>query len=43
MKVQLRFHRSIAPSIKQRTWHTSQRLTDRSDGSVLMALHVSDD
>lgn len=42
-KVQLRFHRSIAPSIKERTWHTSQYLKDRSDGSVVMTLQVSDD
>ena len=43
MKVQLRFHRSIAASIKERTWHGSQQLKDRSDGSVVMTLQVSDD
>src|SRR5207342_1095649 len=43
IKVQLRFHRSIAPSIRERTWHASQHLKDRSDGSVVMALQVSDD
>ena len=43
MKVQLRFHRSIAPSIRERTWHASQHLKDRSDGSVVMTLQVSDD
>lgn len=42
-KVQLRFHRTIAASIKERTWHTSQHLKDSSDGSVVMTLQVSDD
>jgi predicted DNA-binding transcriptional regulator YafY len=42
-KVQLRFHPQIAASIKERTWHASQRFKDRSDGSVMMALEVSDD
>lgn len=43
MKVQLRFHRTIAASIRERTWHASQQLKDRSDGSVSMTLQVSDD
>jgi proteasome accessory factor B len=43
MKVQLRFHRTIASSIKERTWHASQQVKDRSDGSVVMTLQVSDD
>ncbi len=43
MKVQLRFHDTIAASIKERTWHASQQLKDRSDGSVVMTLQVSDD
>jgi predicted DNA-binding transcriptional regulator YafY len=42
-KVQLRFHPHIAASIKERTWHASQRFKDRSDGSVMMTLEVSDD
>ncbi len=42
-KVQLRFHPQIAASIKERTWHASQRFKDRSDGSVVMTLEVSDD
>lgn len=42
-KVQLRFHAQIAPSIKERTWHASQQLKDRADGSVVMTLEVSDD
>ena len=43
IKVELRFHARIAVSVKERTWHTSQRFKDRSDGSVTMALEVSDD
>ena len=43
MKVQLRFHPQIAASIKERTWHASQQFKDRSDGSVVMTLEVSDD
>jgi len=43
MRVQLRFHRAIAASIRERTWHPSQQLKDRSDGSVVMTLQVSDD
>jgi predicted DNA-binding transcriptional regulator YafY len=43
MKVQLRFHPQIAATIKERTWHASQRFKDRTDGSVMMTLEVSDD
>ena len=42
-KVQLRFHAQIAASVKERTWHASQRFKDRTDGSVMMTLEVSDD
>jgi predicted DNA-binding transcriptional regulator YafY len=42
-RVQVRFHSSLAPFIKERSWHTSQRLKDRADGSVVMTLDVSDD
>jgi predicted DNA-binding transcriptional regulator YafY len=42
-KVELRFHPQIAASIKERTWHASQRFKDRADGSVMMTLDVSDD
>jgi predicted DNA-binding transcriptional regulator YafY len=43
MKVQLRFHRAITPVIKERSWHPSQQIKDRSDGSVVMTLDVCDD
>ena len=42
-KVRLQFAPAVAPFIKERTWHESQRLRDRADGSVVMTLEVSDD
>ena len=42
-KVQLQFHPQIAAYIKERSWHSSQRLKDRADGSVTMTMEVSDD
>jgi len=42
-KVQLLFHPRIAPIIAERTWHGSQQLRQRSDGSLAMTLQVSDD
>lgn len=42
-KVQLRFDRSVADRVKERSWHRSQQFRDKSDGSVVMTLRVSDD
>jgi proteasome accessory factor B len=42
-RVQLRFHPRIAPLVKERTWHGSQQFKDRADGSIVMALEVTDD
>jgi len=42
-KVRLQFGPQAAPFIKERTWHESQQLKDRADGSVVMTLEVSDD
>jgi proteasome accessory factor B len=42
-KVQLRFAAAIAARMKERTWHKSQQFRDRSDGSTVMTLEVSDD
>jgi proteasome accessory factor B len=42
-KIQLRFHPKLAAHIKERTFHSSQRLKDRTDGSVMMTLEVCDD
>src|SRR6185295_9871184 len=41
--VRLRFDASIVALIKERTWHSSQQLQDRPDGSAIMTLEVSDD
>jgi len=41
--VKLRFHSQVAASVKERIWHASQQIKDRSDGSVIMTLDVSDD
>ena len=42
-KVQIRFHPRIASYIKERSWHPSQRLKDRADGSVVVTIDVCDD
>ena len=41
-KVRLRFSSSEAPYVKERTWHASQKLTEQSDGSVIMEMDVGD-
>jgi predicted DNA-binding transcriptional regulator YafY len=41
--VKLRFHAQVAAFVKERTWHSTQEVKDRSDGSVVMTLQVSDD
>lgn len=43
MKVQLRFAKQVAAFVKERTWHESQQLKDRPDGTVTLTLQVSDD
>jgi predicted DNA-binding transcriptional regulator YafY len=42
-KVRLRFHPQVAPLVKERNWHASQHFTDRTDGSTVMKLDVTDD
>jgi predicted DNA-binding transcriptional regulator YafY len=42
-KVRLRFHPQIAPLVKERTWHASQQFNDRTDGSTVVTLDVTDD
>jgi proteasome accessory factor B len=42
-RVQIRFHARLAPYIKERTWHPSQRLKERADGSVVVTMDVCDD
>jgi predicted DNA-binding transcriptional regulator YafY len=43
LKVQLRFRPEIAETVRERTWHQTQQLKDRTDGSVVMTLQVCDD
>ena len=42
-RIQIRFHPRLAPYIRERSWHPSQRLKDRADGSVVMTMDVCDD
>ena len=42
-KVVLRFHKDVADSITERTWHPSQQLKPRTDGSIVLTMQVSDD
>ena len=42
-RIQLRFHPRPAPYIRERSWHPSQRLKDRADGSVVLTIDVCDD
>jgi predicted DNA-binding transcriptional regulator YafY len=41
--IEIAFEPAIAPYIAERTWHASQRLTEREGGGVLLALDVSND
>jgi predicted DNA-binding transcriptional regulator YafY len=42
-RIQVRFHPRLAPYIRDRSWHASQRFKDRTDGSVVMTMDVCDD
>jgi len=42
-RVQIRFHPRLAPYIKERSWHPSQRLKERTDGAVVVTMDVCDD
>jgi predicted DNA-binding transcriptional regulator YafY len=42
-RIKLVFHPQVAAYIKERTWHASQGIRDRADGSVAMTIDVSDD
>ena len=39
-RVQVEFTARIAPYVRERTWHPSQRTTDQPDGSVILSLDV---
>ena len=40
-QIELRFSENIAPYVKERRWHKSQRIVSNSDGTVTMYLEVS--
>ena len=40
--VRLKFSPSVAPYIRERRWHGSQKLTDHADGAVTLALQLND-
>jgi predicted DNA-binding transcriptional regulator YafY len=42
-RIQIRFHPRLAPYIRERSWHPSQRIKDRTDGSVVVTMDVCDD
>jgi len=41
-KVRIRFSSAESPYIKERTWHTSQKLTEQNDEGVIMEMAVGD-
>jgi predicted DNA-binding transcriptional regulator YafY len=41
--VEIAFQPRIAPYIRERQWHASQRTSDRDDGSVVLTLDVCND
>ena len=41
--IEIAFEPGIAPYIRERSWHASQSLAERQDGSVLLSLEVSND
>ncbi len=42
-RVELEFDRRVAPYVRGRVWHQSQRLEERPDGGVFVTLDVSND
>jgi predicted DNA-binding transcriptional regulator YafY len=41
-KVRLRFSKTQAPYVMERTWHTTQKFAEQPDGSVIMEMAVGD-
>jgi predicted DNA-binding transcriptional regulator YafY len=41
-EVKIRFSADQAPYIQERTWHPSQKIEKRADGSIYLTLHVAD-
>ncbi len=42
-RIELEFSPAIAPYVRERLWHPSQKLVERRDGSVRLVLHVCRD
>jgi predicted DNA-binding transcriptional regulator YafY len=40
---QVRFNAELAPLIRERIWHPSQKITPEKDGEIVLHLHVSHD
>ena len=41
--IEIAFEPRLAPYIRERSWHSSQHMTDRTDGGILLALDVAND
>lgn len=42
-RIQIAFDARVAPYVRERRWHPSQKATDRKDGSLVLSLHVCND
>lgn len=42
-RIEISFDRQIAPYIRERRWHPSQRITDAPDGGIVVTLDVTND
>jgi predicted DNA-binding transcriptional regulator YafY len=42
-QIDIAFEPRIAPYIRERTWHSSQRVTERPDGGIVVTLEVAND
>jgi predicted DNA-binding transcriptional regulator YafY len=42
-RVVIEFDSTIAPYVRARVWHPSQRMRERQDGSIVLTLHVCHD
>ena len=42
-QVEIAFEAHIAPYVRERRWHASQRHTDKKDGGVVLSLDVCND